>query len=177
MLCRVSGEGSAPATSYTVAAYVPQDDALDLASPALTVTVTAPADSAPLPLDSRTSLLAGVRYCFVVQGLNSAGAGTPSLANTSPTCAAFPATNPSPVNMTATPGNASVLVQWQPVAWDGGAPIQQYTVTYTVDGESSESAGLNATQLATNLTRLENDEGYIVAVQAGNAASLFSTSP
>ncbi len=71
------------------------------------------------------SLTNGTAYAFEVRAVSDAGAGGPA------TAAATPATVPSaPQNLTATPGDGRVTLNWQAPADDGGSVIHPYVYRY-----------------------------------------------
>ncbi len=70
-----------------------------------------------------------------------------------------------PLNVGATPGDASALVEWDEPLDDGGTPITGYTVTSTPASAGCSTAGLSCT-----VSGLSNGTPYTFTVTATNAA-------
>src|SRR5216684_4089922 len=74
-----------------------------------------------------SSALNGTTYFYKVTAVNSAGPGAASNeASATPTAA--PTVPSAPQNLTASAGNASVLLSWAAPASNGGAPVGSYNV-------------------------------------------------
>jgi hypothetical protein len=115
-----------------------------------------------------TGLTNGDSYTFTVTATNSAGTGTPSAASN----AVVPATVPdAPTIGTATPGNAQATVTFAAPGYDGGAPVNNYTVTAT-DQTTPANGGETATGPASpiTVTGLTNGDSYTFTVTATNSA-------
>jgi len=118
--------------------------------------------------DSDTGLAASTTYYYIVQAVNCAGTASSSQANATTLSGV---TAPSiPTGLTATPGNASVLLSW--TASTGTAPI-----TYSIYRGTS-SGGESGTPIAANLsatnytdTGLTNGTTYYYQVTATNSVA------
>ncbi len=124
------------------------------------------------PLQCRVvGLTNGDQYTFAVTASNRAGHSSPSPSSGAVT----PATAPSaPLDVQATPSNASATVQWsQPP--DGGSPIIGYAVL-AVDTTNVDNGGQScaSTQLSCDVTGLTNGDDYTFSVTAHNAAGTSS---
>jgi len=96
------------------------------------VTATAPATSAVV-----TGLTNGRAYTFTVVARTMVGDSPPATSG-----AETPIGPPgAPTGVTASPGNASVDLQWSPPADNGGSPITAYLVTSIPDGGTAMTTG------------------------------------
>ena len=110
-----ASNGGAPVTSYNVLRSTTSGAETALSSG---VTGTTYTDS---------SALNGTTYFYKVTAVNSAGPGAASNeASATPTAA--PTVPSAPQNLTASAGNASVLLSWAAPASNGGAPVGSYNV-------------------------------------------------
>ncbi len=117
------------------------------------------------------SLTNGVAYSFSVVAINTKGTGTAA------TTTSTPATVPdAPTSLTPTAGDAQVALSWTAPAWNGGASITSYTITYgTVGGQDSTSVtGIAST--STTITGLTSSTAYSFVVAAVNAQGTGSAS-
>jgi fibronectin type 3 domain-containing protein len=112
-----------------------------------------------------TGLTNGVTYYYQVSALNGIGEGPRSLE-----VAATPATAPdAPANLVATPGDAVVVLGWDPPPSDGGSPITGYRIYRgTSSGGETLLATLGAVLTYTD-SAVTNDVTYYYQVSAENA--------
>lgn len=118
-----------------------------------------------------TGLTNGVSYIFRVAAVNRIGTGsfsTPSISVTPSTSAPE-----SPLNLTGQPGNSSVILSWDEPLDNGGSPIINYSIQYTVDD------GLNYTTVTTSsddtsftVINLVNGTNYKFRVAAINSVGV-----
>lgn len=85
-----------------------------------------------------TGLANGTPYTFTVAATYTAAVGNDSLPS-SPVTPVGPPT--APLNVRGTPGEGRLLVEWDPPANDGGAPVTQYTVSASPGGLSCTTTG------------------------------------
>ena len=122
-----------------------------------------------------TGLTNGTAYFFRVAAVNPVGFGAAAV--TSPIT---PMTIPgAPSIVSATPGNANVVLVWRAPASDGGGAISNYIIEYKVDGPSITwirfpRVASNAT--TATITPLVNGTNYLFRVTAVNAAGIGPTS-
>jgi len=147
-----SDSGPAPVTCYLVTPYV------------------ARVAQAPIVLRSRatsaviTGLTNGTSYTFTVAGVNTLGAGTPSVASAA-VVIGLP-TAPTGVNAIASSGQA--VVRWTAHLHDGGQPITGYIVTpYTSVAQPAQTFASSA--VSQTITGLTNGALYTFRVVAVNA--------
>ena len=121
-----------------------------------------------------TGLTNGISYEFQVRAVGNTQVGYPSSVTSATPIA--PATVPSaPTGLTATPGNANILLSWT-TSPNGGAVITDYIIQYKVKNAiswSTFSDGTNTTTSAT-VTGLTNGTAYQFRISAVNSAG---TSP
>lgn len=109
-----------------------------------------------------TSLTNGIPYTLTVVATNDAGSSDSSQA-----AVATPRTTPGmPSGLTATAGNAQVLVQWDAPTSNGGAPITGYTVTGTPGPVGCTTNGATSCLIS----GLTNGQTYSFQVKATNVA-------
>jgi len=108
----------------------------------------------------------GVTYFYQVAALNAFGEG-PRSAEVSAT----PATVPdAPANLVATPGDAVVVLGWDPPASDGGSPVSGYVIYRgTAPGGETPLVTVGAVLTYTD-TAVTNSVTYYYQVAAVNAA-------
>lgn len=132
-----------------------------------------------LSTNGSSALANGTTYSVQIRAVNSAGAGNASLTTT-----ATPVTVPTaPLSVVATPGNASISLNWSAPTSNGGATITDYEVEYSTNGGSTWFSFINGTSAATSasITSLTNGTSYTFRVSAVNSegmgvASVWSTS-
>ena len=113
-----------------------------------------------------------VPYDFRARAINAVGSGpytgTITLTPKEPT---GPGT---PQNLTATPDNQQVGLTWDPPADDGGAPIYDYQIQYSVAGAGSWTPVSNGTSLSLTVSGLTNGTSYEFQVRGVNAVGASS---
>ena len=132
-----------------------------------------------LSTNGTSALANGTTYSVQIRAVNSAGAGNASLTTT-----ATPVTVPTaPLSVVATPGNASISLNWTAPSSNGGTAITDYEVEYSTNGGSTWFSFINGTSTATSasITSLTNGTSYTFRVSAVNSAgmgvaSVWSTS-
>ena len=108
-----------------------------------------------------TGLTNGQSYDFEVRAVNMQGEGAVV------TETATPSEKPSaPHNLSATPGNAEVTLNWEPPQSTGGSAILRYE--YQVDGSGWTQVGGGAVARSTRVTGLANGQSYGFEVRAVN---------
>jgi hypothetical protein len=111
----------------------------------------------------------GTSYTVTIYALNANGPGAPSPASATIT----PATSPNaPSGPVATAGSAQATVVFTASAFNGGAPIQYYTVTSSPGGKTCRAGG----SLTCSVSSLTNGVSYTFTVTATNAAGTSSPS-
>jgi large repetitive protein len=150
-----SSDGGSPITSYTVTAT-------DSTNP-LNGGQTASGSGSPITV---TGLTNGDAYTFTVVATNGVGNSPAS----SPSAAVTPATVPSaPQDVSGTPSQSAIVVNWSAPASDGGNAITSYTVSATpaLGGTPvSVTAGPSAT--SATVPGLTDGTQYDVTVAATN---------
>jgi len=106
-------------------------------------------------------LESGVQYVFTVYAVNAAGRSLSSVPTDPVTVIGLPAV---PTNLVGTPGNAQVSVAFNESAFDGGAPILEYTVVS--DPDNVAAIGTESPIVVTGLT---NGVSYTFTAYATNA--------
>jgi uncharacterized repeat protein (TIGR02543 family) len=135
-------------SSYTVTAYDPSNQS------AGTCTVTAPGTSCTI-----APLTNGTAYTFTSTATNTAGTSTSA---STASAAATPAGVPlSPSSITGSGLGASTTISWTAPTSDGGSPITDYVIEYSVAGSGTWTTFSDGTSTATSAT--------ITGLTAGNA--------
>ena len=151
-------EGGSTLTGYTVVAS-PQ--AATPPSCVMTLTTTC----------SFTGLTYGTAYTFRVIASNAAGFTS---APSAPTAAVTPITNPAaPTNVTAVPGDGTVVVTWDQPTFTGGSPLTGYTVTSDL-GLNCGAPVVNGPTDSCTFNGLANGLATVFVVRAMNQAGLLS---
>jgi titin len=117
-----------------------------------------------------TGLTNGTAYVFRVAAVTAAGVGAFSARS----AAIMPVTAPAaPTAVAGVAGNGQVTLSWTAPASDGGVPIKDYVISYTVDGTSYTvfDDGLSTGTTAT-VTGLTNGTNYVFRVAAVNGSDL-----
>ena len=128
------------------------------------------------------NLTNGTRYSFQVRAVNGEGEGMVAIASTTPVAAA---TVPGmPQNLLAVTGDSVVLLDWDPPASDGGAPITAYEYRYAEGASVPDDTAWTGAGLAltVRLGDLMNGTDYAFEVRARNrvgagAAATATTAP
>jgi Fibronectin type III domain len=88
--------------------------------------------------------------------------------------------NPSapepPSRVAAAAGNGFALVAWNPSIFDGGAPVESYTVTSSQGDQATISEADYQASGYVKMTGLENGQDYTFAVEARNANGVSAPS-
>jgi hypothetical protein len=113
-----------------------------------------------------TGLNNGIGYLFRVASVNDVGTGLYS-ANSS---AVTPATTPGlPTAVAGIRSNGQVQLSWTAPLSDGGIPVKDYTVQYSVDGSSWQTfSRVASTAPSVTVTGLRNGTGYLFRVASVN---------
>ncbi|MCX6720204.1 MAG: fibronectin type III domain-containing protein [Candidatus Staskawiczbacteria bacterium] len=117
-----------------------------------------------------TGLTNGTTYTFKVNATNSVGTGVASDSSAS----VMPVTIPDPpTSISATPGNAQVILSWTAPTNTGGLPITDYIIEYKLSSASDSdwATFLDAVSTATTatVTNLTNNSSYDFRVSAVNS--------
>ena len=112
----------------------------------------------------------GTTYTFTVVATNNSGDSTASVSIN-----ATPATVPgAPTNVTVTPGDSSLYVEWDGPAYDGGAYVSSFLVTATDDNDNTYTclagSGLTPIWTACTISGITNGVVYTITVVATNRA-------
>ena len=109
------------------------------------------------------NLTNGRRHGFEVRAVSAQGPGKEASVSVLPLGAPAP-----PRELTATPGDGEVTLEWQAPANDGGADIDRYE--YRVDGSSGTWTEVSATDPEAMVRDLNNGQRYRFEVRAVNSA-------
>jgi hypothetical protein len=113
------------------------------------------------PSYADTSVTNGTTYYYVIQAVNSGGtSGNSNQASATPTAPPV-----SPTNLTATPGNAQVLLSWTASSGASSYNVQRATVS----GGPYSSIATGATAINYTDTAVTNGTTYYYVVQAANS--------
>ncbi|MBV9285051.1 MAG: fibronectin type III domain-containing protein, partial [Acidimicrobiia bacterium] len=150
-------DGGSTIRSYTIIPY-----AGGVAQPSTTINGSPPATTATI-----TGLTNGTTYTFTVTATNGIGTGLASSASNTVTPAAAPG---APTGVTAVAGNGQATVSWT-APFDGGSPINSYTITPYVGSTAQPSTTITGSPPATTatVTGLTNGTSYTFTVTAVNA--------
>jgi len=110
------------------------------------------------------NLAAGLTYDIKVQALNRWGLSVPY----SELTVGIPYL---PNILSTTPGNGSVSVTWTGPVGDGGSPVTDYIINYSINGGETWTPYTDGTSTATNtvISGLANGTSYVFRVAAVNA--------
>ena len=103
----------------------------------------------------------GRSYDFEVRAVNAADPGEAATVTETPS-----ATPSAPHNLSATPGDAEVTLNWEPPQSTGGSAIEHYE--YRVDGSGWTQVGEGADARSTTVMGLTNGQSYDFEVRAEN---------
>ena len=146
-------------TEYKVTPYIGTQ-----AQTATTLTGAPPATTATI-----TGLKAGTGYKFVVQALNSYGAGTASSASNEVTPSpSGPASAPSIQSVAVATGQAQL--SWSEPTSTGGSPISGYKITPYVSGVAKTATEVTGTGASAIVKGLTNGTTYTFTVAAVNGS-------
>jgi hypothetical protein len=112
-----------------------------------------------------TGLTNGTEYVFRVAAINIIGIGAYTIAS-SPI---RPGTASAPTGLTATAGNAQIVLTWTAPSNTGASSITGYTVEYTPSGGSAQTVSTGSAGTSYTLTGLTNGTTYTVRVAAVSA--------
>jgi hypothetical protein len=140
--------------------------------------VASPAATAPQScvMTMKTSctfvgLVYGTPYTFSVVASNAAGFTS---APSAPTNAVMPITNPAaPTNVTAVPGDGTVVVTWNQPSFTGGSPLTGYTVTSDL-GLNCGAPVVDGSTASCTYNGLANGLPTLFVVRAMNRVGLMS---
>ncbi len=126
---------------------------------------SAPVTSVTGTAVTRAGLTNGTTYYFKVAAVNTAGQGLPSAA-----VSAVPVTVPgAPTGLTATRGNAQVVLSWAGPASDGGSPVTGYDLYVGTTADLSRNAPVaRVTGTVVTVTNLINGTRYYFRLTAVN---------
>ena len=121
---------------------------------------------------TNTGLTNGTKYFYKVSAVNANGSGAMSPeANATPSAPAVP---PAPATLTATAGNAQVILNW--AASTGATSYNVYRGT-SANGESTTPVMTGVTGVTWTNTGLTNGKNYFFKVAAVNANGTGAMSP
>ena len=108
----------------------------------------------------------GVEHSFRVRAVSAGGTSEPSQVATT-----TPGIPGAPTNLTATPGNARVVLSWRAPTVTGGSSIADYVVQWSTNGGESWITFVDGVSSATTatVTGLENSIAHVFRVRAVNA--------
>jgi hypothetical protein len=114
-----------------------------------------------------TGLTNGTNYLFRVGSVNDAGTGLYSANSSAVTPATTPAT---PTAVAGVRGNGQVQLFWTAPVSDGGLPVKDYAIQYSINNGSSWQTYIHAASTATSatVTGLANGTGYLFRVASVN---------
>lgn len=113
-----------------------------------------------------TGLTNGQEYTFQARAVNSVGAGATASVTATPRQGGGSVTVPdAPRNLTATPGNHKVTLDWEAPGGNGGSAITKYEVSMD-DGASWADTDTDSSHTVTGLT---NGQRYTFQVRAQNS--------
>jgi fibronectin type 3 domain-containing protein len=126
-----------------------------------------------------TGLTNGTNYYATVAAVNNIG-----VSETAQPVSAVPYTVPdAPTNLMSTPLDSSVQLNWNVPLFDGGSPIEYYSVSYSTDGTNWTDYSPLATRIGDSLpatqgsvSGLTNGTQYFFRIVSGNAAGDSSPS-
>lgn len=113
-----------------------------------------------------TGLVNNITYAVSVTATNIAG--TSDVATAYGTPVAAPTAPLPPASVTATGGNAQIVVSWPPSPGDGGSPLIEYIATLTGGAGAPVVQTVPADTLTTTFSGLVNGTEYTVTVAARN---------
>ena len=153
-----ASNGGSPITGYT-----------DCATPTGGGTPVCDNLGASATSDTISGLTNGDNYFVWVYATNASGTGVPAgTSNENPVTPTTSTTPPEPQDVTATPGNESVTLNWLPPADSTGGPITGYDACATLSPTTVCSSVGPSTTSAT-VSGLTNGKPYDVYVYATNA--------
>lgn len=173
---QVSGVGGSQQVSLTWKAPADNGGALVTSyNPQYSTSATGPWTSAPTVSTTKTvvtGLADATQYWFQVRAVNSVGPGPYSTPPATATTTGTPATAPGPPqDLTATPGDKRIQLNWKVPAYDGGKTVIDYKsemsevpAPYTWVTIASATTGLSYTK-----TGLEDGKNYWFRVSARNS--------
>ena len=130
------------------------------------VPVDGEADARETTVTGRQGLVNGLRYRFEVRAVNGAAPGKGEAAMVTATPSAKPT---APRNLSATPGDRQVTLNWEPPFSDGGSAILRYE--YRVDGRGMWTPAVGgADARETTVKALDNGLPYHFELRAVNSA-------
>ena len=119
------------------------------------------------PVGSITGLITGTPYTLVVAAVNSKGTGAKSASVTF-----TPYTDPgTPGNLTATPGNTRVTLNWEAPSSDNGAAITTYQYSLNQTEYFAFSPPATGATRTADISGLTNGVSYVIYLAAINNPS------